>query len=500
MAAKAFLAIDMGASSGRHLAGLLDRGKLTLHEVHRFENGPVTVAGRMYWDVLGQWSHIQNGLRLAGREYGASIASVGIDTWGVDFGLLGKGDELVGQSYNYRDARTQGMMQRAFGMVSREEIFAETGLQFMEINTLYQLLAMNVTHSPLLQVAESLLLMPDLFHWMLTGVKANELTDASTTQLFNPRTQAWSSKLIEKFQLPASIFGPIVQPGTSLGSLLPSVAAETQLGRGVHVVLPGTHDTASAVVAVPADGTGGSQPDWCYISSGTWSLMGVEVDQPVIDETCRRLNFTNEGGVQQTTRLLKNIAGLWLVQECRRIWDQQGQTYSWEELVGMAEQAPPLLSVINPDDPTLVAPDNMPEQIAKLCRQSQQPVPADAGAMVRCALESLALKYRQVLGWLEELTGGEIRTVHIVGGGTQNRLLCQMAADACQRTVVAGPAEATAIGNVAVQAMAAGEVASIAEARQLVRNSFPVEIYEPRNTQAWDDAQERFTRLSPEPA
>jgi len=268
------------------------------------------------------------------------------------------------------------------------------------------------------------------------------------------------------------------------------VAAETQLGRGVHVVLPGTHDTASAVVAVPADGTGGSQPDWCYISSGTWSLMGVEVDQPVIDETCRRLNFTNEGGVQQTTRLLKNIAGLWLVQECRRIWDQQGQTYSWEELVGMAEQAPPLLSV----------PDNMPEQIAKLCRQSQQPVPADAGAMVRCALESLALKYRQVLGWLEELTGGEIRTVHIVGGGTQNRLLCQMAADACQRTVVAGPAEATAIGNVAVQAMAAGEVASIAEARQLVRNSFPVEIYEPRNTQAWDDAQERFTRLSPEPA
>jgi len=498
MSSKVLLAIDMGASSGRHVAGSFDGARLNLTEVHRFANGPVSVVGRMYWDVLGQWSHVLDGLRRAAEEHGEAICSVGVDTWGVDFGLLGRGDELLGNPYHYRDSRTTGMIDRAFELVPREDIFAETGLQFMPLNTLYQLLSMKLAGSPILSSAKSLLMMPDLFHWMMTGVKANELTDASTTQLYNPTTGTWSSRLIERFGFPAEIFGPIVQPGSKLGSLRPEVAAETGL-QNVDVVVPGTHDTASAVVAVPVTGAAPEQPDWCYISSGTWSLMGMEVPRPVINETCSRLNFTNEGGVQGTTRLLKNIGGLWLLQECRRIWAQDGDEFTWQQLTEMSEKAPPLVSVVNPDDPSLVAPERMPDEIARICRESNQPVPEDRAAVVRCALESLALKYRQVLGWLEQLTSGPIKTVHIVGGGTQNKVLCQMTADACNRPVVAGPVEATAIGNIAVQAIASGELGSLADARSVVRASFEVESYEPQDPEPWDEAFARFQTVSPEP-
>jgi len=495
MADKSYLAVDLGASSGRHLAGLFDGSRLRLQETYRFANGPVNLAGRMYWDLLWLWEQVLAGLEASAGELKSDVTSVGIDTWGVDYALLGRDDELLGNPYNYRDARTRGMLARALQKVPREEIFAETGLQFMEINTLYQLLSMQATNPQLLDAAERLLMIPDVFHWLLTGEKANEMTDASTSQLYNPQTGDWSGVLIERFGLPDRIFGSIVQPGTSLGPLTGAVASQTGL-QNVDVVLPGTHDTASAVLAVPAAGEATMQPQWCYISSGTWSLMGVEVARPVINETCSRLNFTNEGGVGGTTRLLKNIAGLWLVQQCRRIWQQQGRTYDWDHLTTMAESAPPLVAVINPDDASLVAPEDMPAAIAALCGNSNQPVPETDAAIVRCALESLALKYRQVLGWLEQLTGGKIDTIHIVGGGTNNRLLCQMAADACRRRVVAGPVEATAIGNVALQAITAGDIGSIAEARAVVRQSFDVEEYEPQQPDAWDEAFAKFETLS----
>jgi rhamnulokinase len=350
---------------------------------------------------------------------------------------------------------------------------------------------MRQSYSPLLEVAENLLMMPDLFHWLLTGEKANEFTNATTTQFYNPRTKTWSTTLFEKFDLPTSILGDIVPPGTRLGRLRADVAEATGLAN-VEVVLPGTHDTASAVMAVPAAGQSGGQPDWCYISSGTWSLMGLEVPQPVVTDQVRELNFTNEGGVGDTIRLLKNIAGLWSVQECRRIWKQAGRDLGWTELVRLADASVPLASLVNPDDARFVAPKDMPAEIRDCCRETNQTVPETEGAVIRCALESLAMRYRKVFGGLEQLNGQRIETIHIVGGGTQNKLLNQMAADACNRRVVTGPIEATAIGNVMMQAVSAGAIGSIAEAREVIRRSFDVEEYEPQNPAAWDDAFQRY--------
>ncbi|MBP86577.1 MAG: rhamnulokinase [Planctomycetaceae bacterium] len=491
---KVYLAIDLGASGGRVLAGLFDGSRLTLEEMHRFENGPVRADGRMYWDLLGLWQQIQNGLRAAGDKFGDRIVSVGVDTWGVDYGLLGPGDELLGNPYCYRDPRTNDMMEKAFGAVSREEIFAETGLQFMQFNTLYQLLAMKEQSPALLDSAHSFLMIPDLFHWLLTGEKANEFTNASTTQFHNPVTNQWSEALFDRFGLPKQILGEVLAPGSRLGNLRQDVAGATGL-KNVAVVLPGTHDTASAVMSVPAAGEVQEHPNWCYISSGTWSLMGAETPAPVINEKCSDLNFTNEGGVGGTTRLLKNIAGLWLLQECRRIWCQDGHDMSWEGMVDRAESAKPLVSLINPDASDFIAPQKMPMAIRKFCDDSGQPVPGSEGDVIRCGLESLALRYRMVLNWTEDLTSGKIDTVHIVGGGTQNRLLCQMTADACNRQVVAGPIEATAIGNVMMQVLSSGEVRSVQEAREAIRNSFSVEEYAPKNPQPWDEAFERFSQL-----
>ncbi|MEN6459451.1 MAG: rhamnulokinase family protein [Thermoguttaceae bacterium] len=494
MSEKAYLAVDIGASSGRHLLGLFDGQRLRLEETYRFENGPVEVDGRLYWDLLGQWSHIRQGLRASGAKYGQAITSVGVDTWGVDFGLLGRGDELLGNPYHYRDCRTNGMMERAFSTVSRAEIFRQTGLQFMQFNSLYQLLAMKLGNSPLLDAAESLLLMPDLFHWLLSGVKCNEMTDSSTSQFYNPVTGTWATELLDKLGLPKQLLGKIVQPGTTLGALRPSVAAESGL-QGTKVVLPGTHDTASAVMAVPAASRPGVQPDWCYVSLGTWALMGIELPRPLVNDAVMKLNFTNEGGVGGTTRLLKNIGGLWLVQECRRVWNQAGANLDWEALNKLSAAAPALKSLVDPDAPEFLAPGDMPEAIRAFCRRTGQPAPEDRGAVIRCALESIALKFRHVFKMCEELNGGRLETIHVVGGGTKNRQLCQAAADACGRRVVAGPVEATAIGNLMMQAVAAGDVASIAEAREVIRRSFPVEEYEPKNTPAWDEAYSRFLKI-----
>ena len=494
MAQKAYLAVDMGASSGRHVLGLFDGQQLRLEEVYRFENGPVEVAGRLYWDLLGQWTHVRQGLRAAGSKCGDSIASVGVDTWGVDFGLLGRGDELLGNPYQYRDSRTNGMMEKAFGIVSREEIFRHTGLQFMQLNTLYQLLAMKISGSPLLDIAETLLMIPDLFHWLLTGVKCNEMTEASTSQFYNPIKGDWSTELLDRFSLPTRILAKITQPGTVLGPMRANLIAETGLN-AAKVVLPGTHDTASAVMAVPAQSHPGVRPDWCYISLGTWALMGIESPKPVVNDAVLKLNFTNEGGVGGTTRLLKNITGLWIVQECRRVWNQAGANLDWEALNQLSAAATPLRSFVNPDAAEFAVPGDMPEAIRAFCRKTNQPVPEDKGAVLRAALEGMALRFRQVLGMCEELNDGRIETIHIVGGGTKNRQLCQFAADACGRRVVAGPIEATAIGNVMMQAVAAGDVASIAEARDVIRRSFPVEEFLPQNAAAWNEAYEKFVKI-----
>jgi rhamnulokinase len=494
MADKAYLAVDMGASSGRHVVGRFDGQILQLEELYRFDNGPVDVAGSLHWDLLGQWSHVLAGLRAAGARYGQQICGIGVDTWGVDFGLLGKDDVLLGNPYHYRDSRTNGMLEKAFSIVPREEIFRHSGLQFMQLNTLYQLLAMKLAKSPLLDMAQTMLLMPDLFHWLLTGQKYNEFTDATTSQFYNPIKGGWATELLDKFGLPTDILGPIAQPGTNLGSLRASLVAETGLSRA-NVILPGTHDTASAVMAVPAASRPGVRPDWCYISLGTWALMGVESPEPVVNDKVLQLNFTNEGGVGNTIRLLKNITGLWLVQECRRAWNQAGRNWHWEDLNQLSAAAPALRSFINPDAHEFMVPQDMPEAIRQFTQRTGQPVPENEGAVLRCALDSLAMKFRQVLGMCEDLVGGRLETIHIVGGGTKNRQLCQAAADACGRRVVAGPIEATATGNIMMQAVATGDVGSIAEARDVIRRSFAVEEFEPRNTAAWDEAFERFEKV-----
>ncbi len=497
-AKQTYLAIDLGASSGRVLSAACDGRRLQLESLHRFTNGPVRAAEHLYWDVLRLWTDIQDGLRIAADRFGSQITSLGVDTWGVDFALLDRNDELLSNPYNYRDPQTRGMVEAAFERVPREEIFERTGLQFLEINTLFQLLAMQRAESPLLEVAHSLLMIPDYFHWLLTGEKANEFTDATTTQMLDPRSGQWATDLMDRFDLPTSMLGPIVPPGTTLGTVREGVRANCGLP-AVPVVLPGTHDTASAVMAVPSAEPASDRPNWCYISSGTWSLMGVEVSHPVINDACREKNFTNEGGVGGTIRLLKNITGLWLVQECRRIWKQANRDYSWEALTRMAESATPLRSLIFPDESIFVAPDDMPAEIRQYCRQTGQPVPEQEGEIVRCILESLALRYRMVLHDLEALTGSHIKTVHIVGGGTSNQLLCQMAADACDRHVIAGPVEATALGNALVQAMAAGQVSDVPQARQLISDSFPLDHYRPTQTEAWDEAFSRFSQLATRP-
>jgi rhamnulokinase len=483
-ATRKLLAIDLGAESGRGVLGAFDGQTLRLDVVHRFANGPVQTLDTMHWDVLRLHAEILNALRVA-----KAIDSVGIDTWGVDFALLGRGGTLLGNPRHYRDPHTEGAMEAAFQKVPKAEIHRRTGLQFMRINSLYQLLAMQRDRSPLLDAAETILFIPDLFHYFLTGIKVNEFTDASTSQLLDPHTRTWAYDLIERFGLPAKIFGTIVQPGTILGPLRTAVATETGI-MSVPVIAPATHDTGSAVAAVPARGE-----SWAFISSGTWSLFGTELPQPLVTDAALAANFTNEGGVAGTTRFLKNIMGLWLVQECRRAWEKAGKTYTYDELVRLAEAAPAFASLVDPDDPAFLLPPNMPAAIGEFCRRTGQPAPTESGAVVRCCLESLALKYRWALEKLEGLMGNRLDVIHVVGGGSQNALLCQWTADATGRPVLAGPVEATALGNLLVQMLGLGLIGSLAEGREVVRRSVDVTTYEPRDGGRWDEQYQRFANL-----
>jgi len=489
---RVYLAVDLGAESGRVMAGLWNGKTIRLEEVHRFPNGPVHLAESIRWDVMRLWAEIQNGLALAARKYGCSVVSVGADTWGVDFVLLTRQGELLGQPFHYRDARTNGIMDKAFRKVPRSEIFAQTGLQFMQFNSLFQLLAVKQNTPQLLEMTDSLLFMPDFIHWTLCGSREVEFTIASTSQCLNPISRNWAVPLLRKFGLPTRMFPKIMPPGTTLGLLRPGVAEGTGLGK-VKVVAPPSHDTASAVAGVPTANTG--KPNWAYLSSGTWSLMGVEVAKASLSKRTEELNLTNEGGLDGTYRLLKNIMGLWLVQQCKRSFDARGKPVQYSQLARFAAKAPALRSLVNPDDPRFLNPPDMPKAIQDFCKETGQPVPKSEGELVRCAYESLALKYRQVLTWLEELAGSSIEVIHIVGGGSQSRILNQFTADACQRPVLAGPVEATALGNLLVQVRSSGELSSLAEMRTVIRNSTQVDTFHPTKPQPWEEASHRFARL-----
>jgi rhamnulokinase len=484
-----FLAFDLGAESGRAVIGHLDAGRLRLEEIHRFANGPVRVLGSLYWDALRLWTEIQHGLGLAATKYGSQLRSIGVDAWGVDFGLLAADGTLLGNPSHYRDSRTAGMLEEAFQAVPRTEIYEQTGVQFMQINSLYQLLAMARAQSPLLDTAGRLLHMPDLFNYWLSGRQASEFSIVTTSQCYNPRAGDWAWDLLGKLGIPTRIFGEIVPAGTVLGSLRPTVAERTG-SPSIPVVATAGHDTAAAVAAAPAIGR-----DYVYLSSGTWSLMGVELEEPVINSESLEYNITNEGGVGHTFRFLKNIMGLWLVQECRRAWARAGQSFSYDELTQLAAEAPAFGPLVSPAGDRFLAPGNMPDRIQAFCRETGQSVPETPGQIVRCALDSLALEYRWVAERMDEILGHRRPTIHIFGGGSQNGLLNQLAADAMGRTVIAGPVEATAIGNVLVQAIALGELESVAKGRALVRRSFDLGTYQPQDTAAWDEAFDRYLDL-----
>jgi rhamnulokinase len=467
-----YLAIDLGAESGRVILGSLDRERLALEELHRFPNQPVRLPSGLYWDAFRLHHEMVEGLTVAGKQRQLQVAGIGVDTWGVDFGLLANDGGLIDCPHHYRDDRNSGVPERLFQAVPRHEVFGYTGIQIMAINSLYQLYAMQLAGSPALAAAERLLFMPDLFSYWLTGAQRAEVTIASTSQFYDPKTRRFAVELLQRLKLPTHILPELIEPGRRLGTLLPRLAESTGLG-AAPVYATAAHDTASAVAAVPAQGE-----DWCYISSGTWSLMGVELPHPIVNEQSAALNYTNEAGAAGTTRLLKNIAGLWLLQECRRAWAAQGESHTYAELAEMAEQAPSIGTIIDPDD--FLQPDDMPARIVEWCRAHSVRPPSTKGETCRVILESLAHRYREVLEGLESLIGRTIRTIHIVGGGSRNRLLNQLVANTTGRTVVAGPVEATAAGNVLVQAIGAGEVRDLDQVRAIVRGSFEIEKFAPR--------------------
>lgn len=488
MEKNSFLAVDLGASNGRHVLGQFDGTKLEIEEVHRFPNGPVDLAGTLYWDLPSLWQNIKEGLVKASAK--SSLTSVAVDTWGVDFGLLGRGDTLLGNPVHYRDSRTDNVVEEAYKTVSSQDLFRRTGLQSAQHNTLFQILAMKWANSPLLEQAESLLMMPDLFHWLLSGRKSNEYTIASTSELRDPIAKNWSDDIFEKFDLPRHIFGETVMPCTNLGPL------RSELGISADVVATGSHDTANAVMAVPTDSPFLTVPDWCYISAGTWALLGLELPEPNTSDAAFSMGFNNEGGISGSTRLIRNNCGLWLVQECKRVWSLQGKDWNWEALNRMLTDTEPLVSLIDPASPAFWTPTSMPEAICDYCRKTGQPVPTSEGAILRAAIESLALMFCSQIAECEVITGQPIRTIHMVGGGIQNRQLCQATADACNRPVIAGPTEATAIGSLMAQALAAGLVGSVPEARAVIRASFPPEEYTPSGDPRWAEALQRYQSLT----
>jgi rhamnulokinase len=476
-----FLAFDLGAESGRAMVATLEHDILGLREIHRFSNEPVRLNGSLQWDILHLWREMRCAIEGLG---GVGLESIGVDSWGVDYALLGERGNLLENPYHYRDRRTTGAMEAVFERVSRERIYGVTGIQFLPFNTIYQLFAACRETPDLVDAARALVTIPDLFNYWLTGTLTSEYTVATTTQSIDARTRTWATRMLDEIGLPSRLLQPLVEAGTTVGLLQSSVSAAHA---GTPVVVPACHDTASAVASVSASG------NTAFLSSGTWSLLGTELSEPLITSRALELNFTNEGGVCGTTRLLKNIGGLWLLQACRRHWKSEGLDLPYDALVaGAADEREAFRSLIDPDYPPFLNPTNMPATIVQYCRATGQPEPDAPKAFVRAILESLAFKYRAVLESLEELAGHRFNEIRIVGGGSRNRLLKQWTADATGRAVIAGPAEATALGNIGLQMMATGAVGSLAEARAVIDRSFPVERFEPIDADRWDAEYRRF--------
>lgn len=481
-----YLAFDLGAESGRAIIGILNDRKLQIEEIHRFPNKQIAIAGHLHWDVLALFEEIKTGIKLAVQKGHGDIQSIGIDTWGVDYGFVGRDGSLLGFPYCYRDPRTDGIPEKVFEKITRGELYGITGIQFMRFNSIFQLYSAILSGKAALRCGGSLLFMPDIFNFLLTGEKRNEYTIASTSQLMNARTKSYDREIFYSLGLPMHITMPVIMPGTVIGILLPEICKETGL-RNVNVVAVACHDTASAVAAIPA-----KKGNWAYLSSGTWSLLGIETQQPIINEQSLKNNFTNEGGVFGTVRFLKNVMGLWLLQQTKRSFEKNGISYEYDDLIGNAGRSEQFLRLINPDDMSFLNPPDMVEAIASFCRNNHQTAPQSAFEFARCILESLALKYRAVLDNLRTVTGTSVDILHIVGGGSKNELLNQFTADACGIPVLAGPAEATAIGNILLQAIAQKKIDSIESGREIISDSFRIKTYSPVNTVKWDDMFSKY--------
>jgi sugar (pentulose or hexulose) kinase len=476
---KSYIAVDLGAESGRVMLGRVSPGKIKLEEVCRFLNGPIEQDRSLRWDFAKLFSEIKTGVGKAARQADSEIGGIGIDSWGVDFGLINEEGKLIENPYHYRDSHTNEMLETAFELMPKREIYDNTGIQFLQFNSLYQLLAMKLTHPQTLARARKLIFMADLVAYHLCGRMFSEYTLASTSQCMDMNKGKWSKLVLDKLNLPGDIMPEIVNPATIVGKLDKNIAEELGINQ-IPVIAVGSHDTADAVAAVPVQ-----MKNWAYISSGTWSLMGIETARPIINDRSFKYEFTNEGGAEGTIRFLKNIMGLWLVQECRRQWQREGVDISYAELASMAEKARPFAAYIDPDYHDFLSPGNMPEKINKFLVQNKQHAIKDKGQMVRAILESLALKYRQILELIEDISNSHIDVLHIVGGGIRNELLCQFTADAINRRVMAGPVEATALGNIMMQAIANGQIQTVDDGRKMVAESSELKEYMPQNGEAW---------------
>ncbi len=485
---KKVLAFDFGASSGRAIIGSFDGEKITLKEVHRFTNDPVELGGTLYWDVLRLFYEIKQGIVKA--KIAGGFDSIGIDTWGVDFGLIDKNGRLLENPVHYRDKRTSGLVEESFKSVPRQKMYDITGIQFMELNTLFQLISLKKQRPEMLERADKMLFMPDLFAYFLTGKMCSEYSIASTSQLIDINTRTWSKELLDAFGIKESLFAPLTEPGTQLGNLSKEICEECGV-ESVPVISVCGHDTQSAITAVPCE-----SGDFAFLSSGTWSLFGTELQKPIVNETSLKINITNEGGFGGTTGFLKNIIGLWLIQESRRQWQREGKDYSYADLEKLALSEEPFKCFIDPDAPEFVPQGNIPERVREFCRKTGQYVPESVGEIMRCIYESLAMKYRMTFEKLCECTGKDYPVIHVIGGGTKDGLLCRMTASSCGKTVKAGPIEATVMGNVAVQLMSDGTIGSISEARKAVAASESLKTYEPENTDEWIKAYESFVKIA----
>ena len=484
---KRVLAFDFGASSGRAIIGCFDGDKITLEEVHRFSNDPVSVGGTVYWDVLRLFYEIKQGIIKA--KIAGGFDSIGIDTWGVDFGLIDSEGKLMENPVHYRDARTAGLVDEAFKTMPKEKLYGITGIQFMELNTLFQLISLKKYRPWMLERADKMLFMPDLFGYMLTGKMCAEYSIASTSQLIDLDKRTWSKEILDAFGIKESVFAPLVQPGTVLGELSKEIGEECGVDP-VPVISVCGHDTQSAITSVPCE-----DGDFAFLSSGTWSLFGTELDKPIVNETSMNINITKEGGFDGSTGFLKNIIGLWLIQESRRQWKREGKEYSYADLEKLALAAEPFKCFIDPDAPEFVPHGNIPERVREFCRKTGQYVPETVGEIMRCIYESLAMKYRLTFEKLRECTERDYPVIHVIGGGTKDGLLCQMTANSCDRTVKAGPIEATVMGNVAVQLMSDGSVKNIGQARKIVAESSELKTFEPKDTDKWAGAYEDFLKV-----